>query len=201
MSIAAWLMALGWFDEPAIPQNPRPPAMPPKPVPAIGLREPKIVQMPSPNCHAGGPGRKIELVVLHCTEGSYDGSIRWLRDGDRPNRTSAHYVVAKDGRVAQLVQDQDVAWHAGFGTWRGRGNINTRSIGIEIENKNDGKDPYPAIQLETVMWLTARTCKANGLKSDDVVGHAQVDPERKTDPRLFPWSPFLASLKQHLEVA
>jgi len=150
-------------------------------------------QRPSPNRR--GPRRMpIDLIVLHATAGAFEGAISWLCKADRQNPTSAHLVVAKDGRIVRLVNDEDEAWHAGNSIWQGRGALNQRSIGIEIENSNTGADPYPEVQLETVLSLCARDCRRYGLNAGNVVGHAHVAPQRKTDPAGFPWPRFYASL-------
>lgn len=159
----------------------------------------RIVKLPSPNFTLQPKRHRVSIIVLHATEGSFASAVDWLRKGDRPNRTSAHYVVAKDGGVVQLVEEAGISWHAGFGKWKGEGKINNRSIGIELANANDGKDPYPVDQLEATMYLCAAACREFGIQPEDVVGHCHVDPKRKTDPAGFPWEDFRASLKRHLE--
>ncbi len=154
---------------------------------------PRIIQLPSPN-KSSGPGRIIDMIVIHATVGAFAPSVDWLRKRDRPNRTSAHYVIAKDGGIVQLVAEADKAWHAGHGRWNDRGGINTRSLGLELENANDGKDPYPKEQLEATLWLCARACRKHPITLVNVVGHADVDPKRKTDPEGFPWKIFRAAL-------
>lgn len=76
----------------------------------------------------------IELVVYHFTAGGFDGSVRWLTSKD--SSASAHFVVAKSGQAWQLAPLTDRTWHAGGQTskWRDKGQVNNRSIGIEIEN-------------------------------------------------------------------
>jgi N-acetyl-anhydromuramyl-L-alanine amidase AmpD len=76
----------------------------------------------------------IELVVYHYTAGGFDGSLRWLTSKD--SGVSAHFVIKKNGEPWQLAPLTDRTWHAGGQTskWRGKGQVNNRSIGIEIEN-------------------------------------------------------------------
>lgn len=157
-----------------------------------------IVDRPTLNYIAGRDGHAIDMIVLHSTEGSYQGAVDWLRNYDRPNRTSAHYVIAKDGRVSRLVEERDIAWHAGGGIWDGRRSVNQRSVGIELENRDDGVDPFTEIQLNRAMGLCARICDKHGVDVDDVVGHADVDPGRKDDPLGFPWGRFRKALTEHL---
>ncbi len=159
----------------------------------------RIVKLPSPNFTLQPKGHRVSMIVLHATVGGFASAVDWLRKGDRDDRTSAHYVVAKDGGVVQLVDENDASWHAGFGKWKGDGKINNRSIGIELENANDGEDAYPIEQLESTMWLCVRCCRSDSIAPEDVVGHCHVDPKRKTDPVGFPWEDFRASLKRHLK--
>ncbi len=157
----------------------------------------------SPDYRSGGDkARKIDLIILHCTEGMWSSALRWLTTKDA-TPVSAHYMIGKDGRLVQMVALNDVAFHAGGtkekpSSWLGRTVINDRSVGIELENKNDGKDPYPAVQIAVCLWLCLRLCRTNSIFPDDVVGHFDVDPGRKTDPAGFPWGSFRSSLDFHI---
>jgi len=154
--------------------------------------------LPSLNRRKGPAGRNIELVVIHATAGAFAPSVDWLRNRKRQNRTSAHYVIAKSGAIIQLIKEDDYAWHAGYGRWGGRGAMNARSIGIELENANDGLDHYPQAQIESCLWLTLRACWKHGRRPENVVGHFHVDPERKTDPDGFPFEEFRSALLWYL---
>ncbi len=177
--------------------------------------KPAIIRLPSPNRSKGrkikSKGKKyslvigIDLIVLHATVGTFVSAVDWLRNGKRKNRTSCHYIVEKDGGIVQIVDEADTAWHA-VGKWGGGGSVNARSIGIELVNKNNGRDPYPAAQLESTMWLCVKICTEWGIKPDDVVGHLHVDSrknskgvKRKTDPARFPWKRFRKSLDGHFK--
>ncbi len=177
--------------------NPDPPESEKEPLIVPMLRT-GIIWHPSPNRRLRAI-KDIDLIVLHCTEGTLGGALSWLCNGNRKDPTSAHYLVAKTGEVYQLVRESDTAWHAGKGRWGGLGGINTRSIGIELENFNDGEDEYTAPQLQAALWLCKRACKEYGIEVQDVIGHFHVDPERKTDPVNFPWKLFRGSLRQCLK--
>ena len=151
---------------------------------------------------SGNAARKIDLVVLHCTESSAAGALAWLTAKDAMP-VSAHYLISKAGDLVQMVGENNVSYHAGGtkekpSSWRGAGKVNERSVGIELENRNDGLDPYPPAQLTVCLWLVLRACRRFGLTAEEVVGHADVDPGRKSDPRGFPWEPFRSSLAFHL---
>src|SRR3990167_6933791 len=105
-----------------------------------------IVHDASPNYRAGNK-RKITCVILHATARSGIVSpLEWLTSPQ--SKVSAHYLIGKDGKIYQLVDDEDIAWHAGISYWRGKENVNTFSVGIELVNANDGKDSYPQAQID-----------------------------------------------------
>lgn len=136
--------------------------------------------------------KPIDMLVLHATAGSAASALGWLCNP--ASKVSAHYLVAKTGYAWQLVPDGRVAWHAGQSSWQGRSDCNAYSVGIEIENANTGKDPYPEIQYQAVLALSRQIVAAHGIRRDRVVRHCDIAPERKTDPRGFAWDRFLAEL-------
>ena len=178
--------------------KPKPPP-PPPPVPQPRLPRIHAIQtknlewLPSPNFKPRPGPRSLRMIVIHATEAPWNSAVDWLRKGDRLNRSSAHYVIGKDGRVAQLVREDDVAWHAiGINGW---------SIGIELET-NDAKDcHYTQAQLDFTMGIVLRACLKHGIHPSSVVAHADVDPKRKTDPIQFPWPEFRFSLAYHIDAA
>jgi len=168
-----------------------------------------IVDRPSPNFDVRKAA--IDLVVLHYT-GMKDAetALKRLTDpapkaGDYPgpwqapdidpqtalSRVSAHYVVGEDGTVFRIVAEKDRAWHAGLSQWEGRGDVNSRAIGIEIANGGHdyGLAPYPDAQIAAVIELVGDILKRNRLTPDRVVGHSDIAPARKDDPgEHFPWA-------------
>ena len=153
----------------------------------------------TPNRRPARWTRHIELGIIHATgPGGFRSAVDWLRQAKRRNRTSAHYVIDRDGATIQLAPDNDITWHAGYGRWGNRGAINTRSIGIELVNKNDGIEEYPLAQLEACMWICVRLAREHGRRPEHFIGHNDVDPIRKTDPKGFPWVDFRASMAANL---
>lgn len=145
-------------------------------------------------------GRQIRMVVMHSTAARGPGDFNYLRRGGAPSRpVSIHYYIAKDGTVSQMVADKDVAWQAGKSSWTVDGkrvapSCNPISIGIELENLNTGKDPYPEAQYQAALWLTKRLVTTYSIPRSQVVRHLDISPGRKTDPRGFPWERFMAEL-------
>lgn len=100
----------------------------------------QIEDVPSPNHDA----RKhpVDMLVLHYT-GMETGEAAFRRLIDAEAKVSAHYLVWEDGRITRLVAESRRAWHAGVSGWQGDGDLNSRSVGIEIVN--GGHDfPCPA---------------------------------------------------------
>lgn len=145
-------------------------------------------------------GRPIRMVVMHATAAHGPGDFNYLRRGgatDRP--VSIHYYIAKDGTISQMVPDKDIAWQAGKSTWvvdgaRVAPSCNPISLGIELENFNTGKDPYPEAQYQAALWLTKQLVAKYNVPRSQVVRHLDISPGRKTDPRGFPWERFMAEL-------
>ncbi|MBN1659464.1 MAG: N-acetylmuramoyl-L-alanine amidase [Anaerolineae bacterium] len=129
------------------------------------------------------PGVAIDAVVLHATAGSLSGTLAWFANPD--SGVSAHYVVAKNGYVYQMVEESQRAHHAGASRYQGRENWNAFSVGIEIVNLNDGRDPYPADQFEATVKLVAYLVDKYQIPSQWIVTHADISTVGKTDPRGF----------------
>jgi N-acetylmuramoyl-L-alanine amidase len=137
--------------------------------------------------------RRPQLIVLHQTEmKDAESALRKLRDRRAAARVSAHYLVAADGRIHQLVDDGDRAWHAGASRWHGRADLNSASIGIELDN--DGRESFPAVQVDALLALLADLTYRHRIARDQVIAHADVAPSRKVDPSArFPWERLAAA--------
>jgi N-acetylmuramoyl-L-alanine amidase len=129
--------------------------------------------------------RRPNFVVIHHTSNdSADTALRTLTDPLR--EVSAHYVVARDGTVFQLVDERKRAWHAGKSKWGNDTDLNSSSIGIELDN--DGDEPYADKQITSLLALLADIEGRYPIPAANFVGHADIAPTRKSDPgRLFPW--------------
>lgn len=127
--------------------------------------------------------RKIEYVILHYTEEDFETSVESLCSEEKG--VSAHYLVAEDGEIFNLVDDENIAWHAGTGKswWHGRDFINTFSIGIEIVNLGHG--PFTDIQMESVVELCKMLKEKYEIPRENFIGHSDIAPHRKLDPGLF----------------
>lgn len=131
----------------------------------------------------------ITMAVIHYTEMADQGfAIERLCDPEA--KVSAHYVIGKGGEVVQLVPEAKRAWHAGVSYWRGIRDVNSASIGIELDHPGHkyGYTTFPDAQFEALVPLLSRMVKEHGIPRANVVGHSDVAPARKIDPgELFPW--------------
>lgn len=131
--------------------------------------------------------RRARIIVLHHTAmHSAEGAIRTLQTGNAGGPVSAHYVIGEDGRIHQLVAEDRRAWHAGGSRWAGIDDLNSWSIGIELDN--DGTEPFSAAQIDALLVLLEDLTSRLGILPHLVVGHGDVAPTKKDDPSvLFPW--------------
>jgi N-acetyl-anhydromuramyl-L-alanine amidase AmpD len=142
---------------------------------------------------------RVRMVVIHATAGRAPGDLNWLRQGgDERRPVSVHYYIGRDGRVVQLVKEEDIAWHAGTSVWAVDGRViqhcNRCSIGIELENLNTGRDPYPEAQYAAALELTRILVRRHNVPRGQLVRHLDIAPGRKTDPAGFPWERFVSEV-------
>ncbi len=137
--------------------------------------------------YAESSGRKIDTVVLHSSYNNQGGdrySVDKVIDIWKSYEVVPHYMIDRKGNVLRLVEDEDIAYHAGNSKMPdGRTNVNGFSIGVEILNAED--DEYTAAQYGAVNDLIAYLKQKHGVKY--VVGHDDIAPGRKTDPWNFDW--------------
>lgn len=129
--------------------------------------------------------RKPNYVIIHHT--AQDSTAQTLKTFTikRP-QTSAHYVIGRDGKVYQMVNDYLRAQHAGVGKWGTVTDMNSCSIGIEMDN-NGTTDPWTEAQINSLCSVLAALKKKYAIPTANFIGHADYAPGRKNDPRNFPW--------------
>jgi AmpD protein len=155
----------------------------------------------SPNQGERPDGAAVSLVVVHnisLPPGQFGGPwierffTNRLEPGLHPYfatiaglRVSAHFVVARDGRIIQHVGCDRRAWHAGESAWQGRANCNDWSVGIELEG--DDAQPF-ADQQYLALWRLLDALRRR-YPIAAIAGHSHVAPGRKTDPGpCFDWA-------------
>ncbi len=146
---------------------------------------PQIIQHPSPNFGPRRDGVQPSLIVLHYTAmTSADAALERLCTPEF--EVSAHYLICRKGIIFQMVEEEMRAWHAGAGEWAGQQDINSRSIGIELDN--DGATPFSELQMAALETLMPGIMSRWAIPPEKVIGHSDMAPGRKVDPGLrFDW--------------
>lgn len=149
-----------------------------------------MIVRPSPNFGERRDGKKPVMLIMHYTDTkAFADTVNILTDPDR--EVSAHYAVDLDGTIVQLVDEEKRAWHAGKSFWAGETDVNSASIGIEIQNYGHqfGYRNFPAPQMKAVLELSQGIIKRWGILPQNVLAHSDIAPGRKKDPgELFPWA-------------
>lgn len=154
---------------------------------------PVIHQHPSPNFGPRKHGRAPDMIVLHYT--AMDSAAAALeRMCDPIPEVSAHYLIDRDGTITQMVDEDMRAWHAGSGAWGDITDVNSHSIGIEL----DYCPPFEgSLEFDERQMLALRDLMMDimtrrpEIMADRVIGHSDMAPARKFDPGpMFPWQRF-----------
>jgi N-acetylmuramoyl-L-alanine amidase len=129
--------------------------------------------------------RKPNFVVIHHTaQNACDQTLKTFTL--ERTKVSAHYVICKDGTVHHMLNDYMRAWHGGIGSWGNNTDLNSSSIGIEIDN--NGFEPFEPAQITSLLQLLAQLKNKYQIPVDHFIGHSDIAPRRKVDPNInFPW--------------
>jgi N-acetylmuramoyl-L-alanine amidase len=129
--------------------------------------------------------RKPNFVILHHTaQNSCEQTLKAFTS--TRSQVSAHYLICKDGTVHHLLNDYLRAWHAGVATWGNDADINSSSIGIELDN--NGLETFTPAQVNSLLVLLRALKKTYNIPVNNFIGHADIAPARKNDPNVFfPW--------------
>ncbi|MFI6418564.1 N-acetylmuramoyl-L-alanine amidase [Streptomyces sp. NPDC050842] len=133
----------------------------------------------------------IDRVVIHVVQGSYATALKVFKNPG--HGAAAHYVVRKDGHVAQMIRELDVAFHAG------NRDMNERSIGIEHEGFVDRPQDFTAAMYAGSARLTADICARHGIPVDreHIIGHVEVEGTDHTDPGPhWDWDRYLRLVRE-----
>jgi N-acetylmuramoyl-L-alanine amidase len=129
--------------------------------------------------------RKPEFVIIHHTaQNSCEQTLKTFTT--KISQVSAHYVICKDGTIHHMLNDYMRAWQAGVSKWGNDADINSSSIGIELDN--NGYEPFTDDQINSLLRLLAALKKQYNIPTANFIGHADIAPTRKNDPNIFfPW--------------
>jgi N-acetylmuramoyl-L-alanine amidase len=129
--------------------------------------------------------RKPSFIIIHHTA---QDSVQQTINTFTKTRTqvSAHYIISENGKVVQMLNDYLRAWHAGNSSWGKTTDLNSCSIGIELDN--NGFKPFTESQISSLVALLTKLKKDYNIPTQNILGHADIAPGRKQDPSaLFPW--------------
>jgi N-acetyl-anhydromuramyl-L-alanine amidase AmpD len=133
----------------------------------------------------------IDRVVIHVTQGDFDSAVKVFQDPD--HRAAAHYIVRRDGHVAQMIRELDVAFHAGNREY------NERSIGIEHEGFVEKSSSFTDAMYTASARLTAGVCARYGIPVDreHIMGHVEVPGTDHTDPgKHWDWDRYIRLVRE-----
>ncbi len=129
--------------------------------------------------------RKPSFVIIHHTaQNACEQTLKTFTMVK--TQVSAHYVICKDGTVHHMLNDYLRAWHGGIAKWGSLTDINSASIGIELDN--NGFENFDSLQINSLISLLARLKKTYNIPASNFIGHGDIAPVRKNDPNWrFPW--------------
>ncbi len=150
----------------------------------------EITKLYSPNFdHKRRGSKNITSIIIHYTGmQSERESIKRLTS--LSSKVSCHYLINRSGKVFRLVEDKNIAWHAGKSMWGKYKNLNKNSIGIELVNKGHryGYQAFTRIQIKRLVELCKYLKRKYKIKNKLILGHSDIAPLRKADPgEKFPW--------------
>lgn len=129
--------------------------------------------------------RKPNYVIIHHT--AQDSLQQTLRTFTVPHsQVSAHYTIGREGEVYQMLNDYVRGWHAGAGKWGSVTDLNSVSLGIELDN--NGSEPFSEAQIYSLLNLLDTLKRTYNIPTANFIGHSDIAPTRKVDPSaFFPW--------------
>ena len=148
-----------------------------------------IDQLPKANEWVGTTNfdlRKPNFIIIHHTaQNSCEQTLRTFTV--ERTKVSAHYVICKDGTIHHMLNDYLRAWHGGLAKWGNNTDINSSSIGIELDN--NGFEPFDSAQINSLLLLLAKLKETYKIPANNFIGHGDIAPTRKVDPNIqFPWT-------------
>lgn len=131
-----------------------------------------------------GMRRPVYVIIHHTAQNSCGQTLNTFIE--KRTGVSAHYVICRDGIVQHMLNDYLRAWHAGNARWGNLTDINSASVGIELDN--NGFEPFSEAQISNLLVVLKHLKKEFGIPVANFIGHADIAPIRKVDPsRYFPW--------------
>ena len=152
-----------------------------------------IAKYKSPNYNSR-KNSKISLIIIHYTAlKNTNDAITYLCN--KKNKVSSHYLIAQNGSVFSLVEDKFRAWHAGQAFWQGITDINSISIGIELDyNPSRKNNKFSFKMINSLKKLILKLKRNYKINKNSILAHSDIAPYRKKDPgKNFPWKSLSSS--------
>ena len=133
--------------------------------------------------------KSIKFLVIHYT-GMQSERVSIDRLISKKSKVSSHYLINRKGEAIKMVDDKNIAWHAGKSKWKNFVNLNNQSIGIELVNKGHqfGYENFSKKQILKLVLLCKNLINKYKIKKNNILGHSDIAPLRKVDPgEKFPW--------------
>jgi len=133
----------------------------------------------------------VDMIVVHVTQGDFASAVKAFQDPG--HQAAAHYIVGQDGRIAQMIRELDVAYHAGNRAY------NERSVGIEHEGFVDRPEDFTDAMYAASARLAAGICARYGIPVDreHIIGHVEVPGTDHTDPgKHWDWDRYLKLVRE-----
>ena len=133
--------------------------------------------------------KELKFIIFHYT-GMKKENQAITRLTNTKSKVSSHYLIKNNGEILTLVPDLYIAWHAGVSSWKNYKSINKYSIGIEISNPGHEYfyKKFSKKQIKSIIKLSIYLKKKYKIKSNFILGHSDIAPDRKKDPgEKFPW--------------
>ncbi|RAJ87303.1 N-acetylmuramoyl-L-alanine amidase [Chitinophaga dinghuensis] len=129
--------------------------------------------------------RKPNMVIIHHTaQNSCEQTLKTFTM--ERTQVSAHYVVCRNGMIHHMLNDYLRAWHGGLSKWGNCTDVNSSSIGIELDNNGD--EPFADVQIQSLLILLDTLQHRYSIPAANFIGHGDIAPTRKNDPSAyFPW--------------
>lgn len=149
-------------------------------------------------CYSSNTVDEVLCIVIHHISAKYTRpddkyDVDAIIDIFKKYKVSAHYLITRTGRIINLVPEEMQAWHAGKSEWRGMSGCNRFSLGVELVGCDE--EEYTDAQYASLTYLLAKLLWRYGLTVDEVTGHRDIAPKRKTDPnKTFDWKRIRATL-------
>jgi len=140
-----------------------------------------ITKYKSPNYNSRN-NSKVQLIIIHYTalKNTLE-AISYLCKKEK--KVSSHYLISQNGTVYNLVEDKYRAWHAGQAFWHEITDINSISIGIELDYNPNGKNnKFSVKMIYSLKKLIFKLQKNYRINKNSILAHSDIAPFRKIDP-------------------